>query len=50
MDLLGTWVKWKLILFHFVIVLISTQEWCTVGAEHAIGFKIVSDAPDGTTR
>jgi len=30
------------------IVLILTQDRCTVCAEHTIGSKIVLDAPDGT--
>jgi hypothetical protein len=29
-------------------VLISTQDRCTVGAEHTIGSEIILDAPNGT--
>jgi hypothetical protein len=34
----------------FEIVLILTQDRCTVCAERYIGSKIVLDAPDGTPR
>jgi hypothetical protein len=40
------WFKWKLVLVSFDIVLISTQNRCTVCAEHAIGSEIIFDAPD----
>ena len=33
---------------HFDIVLISTQDRCTVCAERTIGSEISLDAPDGT--
>ena len=32
------------------IVLILTQDWCMVCAEHTIGLEIILDAPDGTPR
>jgi hypothetical protein len=32
------------------IVLILTQDGCTVCVEHTIGSKIVLNAPDGTPR
>jgi hypothetical protein len=32
------------------IVLILTQDWCTICAEHTTGSAIVLDAPDGTSR
>jgi hypothetical protein len=32
------------------IVLILTQDWCTICAERTIGSAIVLDAPDGTPR
>jgi hypothetical protein len=32
------------------IVLILTQDSCTVWVKHTIGLKIVLDAPDGTHR
>jgi hypothetical protein len=41
------WVKWKLILVRLEIVLISTQDWCTICAELAIGSKIILGTPDG---
>jgi hypothetical protein len=47
---LVTWVKRKLILIYLEIVLISTQDWCTVCAERAIGSKIILGTPDGTPR
>jgi hypothetical protein len=34
----------------FEIVLILTQDRCTVCAEYAIGSEIILDAPDGTPR
>ena len=32
------------------IVLILTQDWCTVCVECTIGSEIILDAPDGTPR
>ena len=32
------------------IVLILTQDWCAVCAEHTIGLEIILDAPNGTPR
>jgi hypothetical protein len=43
-----TWIKLKLISVHLEIVLMSTQDRCTVCAEHVIGLEIILDAPDGT--
>jgi hypothetical protein len=43
-------LKWKLILIHLEIVLVLTQDRCTVCAEHTIGSEIILDAPDGTPR
>jgi hypothetical protein len=43
-------LKWKLILVHLEIVLILTQDMCTVCAKRTIGLEIVLDTPDGTTR
>ena len=42
---LGTRLKWKLILVHLEIVLILTQDRCTVCVEHTIGSEIILDAP-----
>jgi hypothetical protein len=42
------WLKWKLVIVRLRIVLILTQDRCTVCAKHIIGSKIVLDAPDGT--
>jgi hypothetical protein len=50
MALLGSRLKWKLILVYFGMVLILMQDRCTVCAESTIGSKIVSDAPDATPR
>jgi hypothetical protein len=35
---------------HLEIVLILTQDRCTVSTGHTIGSKILLDAPDGTPR
>jgi hypothetical protein len=43
-------LKWKLVVVRLEIVLILTQDRCTVYAEHTIGSKIILDAPDGTPR
>ena len=36
--------------WHLEMMLILTQDGCTVGAEHTIGSEIVLDTPDGTPR
>jgi hypothetical protein len=43
-----TWVKWKLVSVSLEIVLISTQDSCTVCTKHAIGPKIVLGTTDVT--
>ena len=43
-----TRLKWKLDSVYLEIVLIFTQDKCTVCAERTIGSEIVLDAPDGT--
>jgi hypothetical protein len=50
MVLLGDEVKWKLVLVYLEIVLILTQDRCTVCAERTIGSKIVLATNDGTAR
>ena len=45
-----TRVKWKLISVLSKIVLILTEDWCTVCVERTIGSEIIFDAPDGTLR
>ena len=45
-----TRVKWKLISVLSEIVLILTEDRCTVCVERTIGSEIIFDAPDGTTR
>ena len=45
-----TRVKWKLVLVRLEIVLIFTEDRCTVCVEHTIGSEIVFDALDGTPR
>jgi hypothetical protein len=40
--------NWKLDLVRLQIVLILTQDSCTVYAERTIGLKIVLDPPNGT--
>jgi hypothetical protein len=42
--------KWNLILVHLEIVLILTQDRCTVCAKHTIGSEIILITPDGTPR
>ena len=43
-------LKWKFILVHLKIVLILTQDRCTVCVKRTIGSEISLDAPDGTPR
>jgi hypothetical protein len=43
-------LKWKLISVHLEIMLILTQDRCTICAERTIGLEIVMDAPIGTPR
>ena len=40
-----TWVKWKLISVRFEIVLISTQDRCTICAECAIVSEVMLGHP-----
>jgi hypothetical protein len=47
---LVTRLKWKLISVCLEIVLILTQDRCTVCTEHTIGSETILDAPDGTPR
>jgi hypothetical protein len=39
-----------LVSFHLEIVLILTQDRCTVCAKRTMGSEIILDAPDGTPR
>jgi hypothetical protein len=48
MILLGERLKWKLDSVHLKIVLILTQDRCTVCAELTIGSEIVFEASNGT--
>ena len=50
MVLLGTKLNRKVVLVRLEIVLILTQDRCTVCAEHTIGSEIILDAPGGTPR
>ena len=43
-------LKWKLISVLLDIVLILTQDRCTVCVERTIGSEIILDAPNGTPR
>jgi hypothetical protein len=45
-----TKLKWKFSSVHLEIVLILTQDRCTVYAKRTIGSKIVLGTPDGTPR
>jgi hypothetical protein len=44
------WFKWKLILIRLEIVLILTQDRCTVCAKRTIGSVVILDIPNGTPR
>jgi hypothetical protein len=50
MDLLGDLGQMEAHLVRFEIVLINTQDRCTVCAERAIGSKIILGTTDGTPR
>jgi hypothetical protein len=50
MVLLGVRLKWKVGWVHLEIVLILTQDRCTVWAKRTIGSEIVLDTTDGTPR
>ena len=50
MVLLGDEAQGKLILVRLEIVLILTQDRCTVCAKRTRGLDIILDAPDGTPR
>ena len=43
-----TRVKWKLVLVLSEIVLILTEDRCTVCGKRTIGSQIILDAPDGS--
>jgi hypothetical protein len=45
-----TRLKWKLVLVHLEIVLVSVQDRSTVCTKHTIASEIVLNAPDGTPR
>ena len=45
-----TMIKWKLVSVLLEIVLILTQDMCTICVECVIGSKIILDAPDGNPR
>jgi hypothetical protein len=38
-----TWLKWKLISVHLEIVLILTQDRCTISIEHAMHLMVLLD-------
>jgi hypothetical protein len=50
MVLLGDMAQGKVISAHLEVLLIFTQDRCTVCVERAIGSKIVLDTLDGTRR
>ena len=50
MELLGDVGHMESHSVHLEIVLILTQDQCTVCAEGTIGSEIILDAPDGTPR
>jgi hypothetical protein len=43
-------LRWKLVSFILEIVLILTQDRCTVYAKRTIGLETILDALDGTPR
>jgi hypothetical protein len=43
-------LKWKLVSIFSEIVLIVTQDSCTVCVERTLDSKIILDAPDGAPR
>jgi hypothetical protein len=45
MELLGDWVKWKLVSVSLEIVLILTQDRCTVCTKRARGLEIILGTP-----
>ena len=45
-----TRLKWKFVSVLLDIVLILTQDRCTVCVERTIGLEIILDGPDGTPR
>jgi hypothetical protein len=50
MDLQGDVGQMEAHFFCFEIVLISTQDWCTICAKHVLGLEIILGTPDGTPR
>jgi hypothetical protein len=50
MDLLGGVGQMEAYFGLFGDSVNSTQDWCTVCAERAIGLEIISGTPDGTPR
>jgi hypothetical protein len=50
MVLLGDEAQVVRLSVRLEIVLILTQDWCSVCVERTIGSKIILDAPDGTPR
>jgi hypothetical protein len=43
-------LMWNLVSVHLDIVLILTQDSCTVCAERTIGLEFILDAPDASPR
>ena len=50
MVLLGDVGEVELVSVRFMVVLISTQDRCTICAEHAIVSEVMLVAPDGTPK
>jgi hypothetical protein len=48
--LLVAWIMQKLILIYLEIVLISTQDRCTICSKYTTGIKIILGTPDDTPR
>jgi hypothetical protein len=48
MVFIGDEVKWKLVSVYLEIMLISTQDRCTICAECTMGMETILVTPDGT--
>jgi hypothetical protein len=44
------YAKWKLVYLYFEVVLVSTQDRCTVCDKHTMHLEIIFGTPVGTPR
>jgi hypothetical protein len=42
------WLIWSHVSVHFMMVLVSEQDRCTVCVKRTKGSEVILDAPDGT--